>query len=38
MKRKSRRAKDQKVSPFNGELELIEPVRQPLMWAAAVIG
>jgi transposase len=25
MKRKSRRAKDQKVSPFNGDLELIEP-------------
>ena len=25
MKRKSRRAKDQKVSPFSGDLELIEP-------------
>ena len=25
MKRKGRRAKNQKVSPFKGELELIEP-------------
>jgi hypothetical protein len=38
MKRKSRGAKKQKVSPFDGELKLTNRIVRQSMWAVAVIG